>query len=368
MMGIIWDMQYPAQSLLLENLNPQKGDHILILEGGDGLLAKEAAQLTLDGEVLSLARDIREVRAAQTRLESVTNAKVTSEVIPTTRNWDIVLLTIPKERRYARTLLLAAWEALKPNGRLLLAGPSKGGAKAVIKDAERLFGNAAVLGYRHHQRVATCLREDSLPDPLPEEFQQIGIAPETRYFLELSHPEGILKLETHPGIFSWEALDEGTALLLENLKIQPGSRIWDVGCGYGVIGLSAALAGAGQVTMSDVNLLAVRYTQGNALLNNLTETIDIFAADGLQNPVYSRVTPDQFDLILSNPAFHQGRDIDKSMAGELISQAPKALAPGGRLAIVANRFLNYDKLMREHFSIINRIAETNKYHILEAKQ
>jgi 16S rRNA (guanine1207-N2)-methyltransferase len=367
-MGIIWDMQNPAHALLLEYLYPKQEDRILVLEGGDGHLAREAAQLTPTGEVLSLARDVREVWATQTRLESLANAKATSEVIPTIRNWDIVLLTIPKERRYARTLLLAAWETLKPNGRLLLAGPSKGGAKAVIKDAESLFGNVSILGYRRHQRVAACTRKDSLPDPLPEEFQQTGITPGTRNLLEVSRPEGILKLETHPGIFSWEALDEGTALLLEHLKIEPESRVWDVGCGYGVIGLSAALAGAGQVTMSDVNLLAVRYTQSNAVLNKLDGNTKTFATDGLQNPGHSQANTDQFDIIISNPAFHQGRDVNKSMAGEMIRQAPKLLLPSGRLVIVANRFLNYDKTMRDHFATVTRIAETNKYHILEAQR
>jgi 16S rRNA (guanine1207-N2)-methyltransferase len=308
------------------------------------------------------------VWAAQDQLESVPNASATLDVLPTTRNWDMVLLTIPKERRYARTLLLAAWEALKPGGRLLLAGPSRGGAKAVIKDAEMLFGNAIILGYRHHQRVANCIRGDAMPDPLPEEFQQIGVAPGTKHFIEVVRSEGTLKLETHTGIFSWEALDEGTALLLEHLTIEPGSRAWDVGCGYGVIGLSAALAGAGQVLMSDVNLLAVRHTQGNALLNGMGDYAEIFATEGLQIPPLSELTAHQFDLIVSNPAFHLGRQVDKSMAGEVITQAPKVLAPGGRLVIVANRFLNYDKTMQEHFAIVSRIAETNKYHIIEAQR
>ena len=125
-----------------------------------------------------------------------------------------MLLTIPKERRYARSLLLAAWRSLKPGGQLLLAGPSKAGAKAVIKDAERLFGNASVLGYRRHQRVAACTRGETMPDPLPKEFQQPGITPGTRHFVQIDHSGESFKLESHPGIFSWLALDEGTAFVV----------------------------------------------------------------------------------------------------------------------------------------------------------
>ncbi len=366
-------MQNPAQSLFLEFLAPEKDARILALEGGAGCLGAEAARLVPDGEVLSFARDVREVWAAQTRLEPVPNASASVDVFPTTSNWDVVLLTIPKERRYARTLLIAAWQALKPGGRLLLAGPSKGGAKAVIKDAERLFGSAAVLGYRRHQRVAACIRGETFPNPLPKEFQQPGVAPGTRLAVEVERPEGILKLETHPGIFSWDALDEGSALLLEHLKFEPGSRIWDIGCGYGVIGLSAALAGAGFVVMSDVNLIGVGCAQSNALLNGQAERVDVFAADGLPPAPHlssRQGTPlhaSRFDLIVSNPAFHQGRGVNKSMADEIIVRAPELLTPDGRLVIVANRFLNYDKYMRKHFKQVSRIAETGKFHIIEGR-
>jgi len=361
-------MKNPAQSLLLDHLNTKPNARILLLEGGDGWLAAEVARKVPAGEVLSLTRDIREVWSARTQLDSLSNATVSLDVFPKTSDWDSVLLTIPKGRRFTRTMLLVAWEAIKPGGKLILAGPSKAGAKAVIQDAKRLFGNVAVLGYRNHQRVAASIRGQSLPDPLPKEFQQPGIAPNTKHFVDVDRPEGTLKLETHPGIFSWEALDEGTALLLGHLKIEMGACIWDVGCGYGAIGLSAALAGAEFVAMSDVNLLAVKSSLNNALVNGLTEHVNVFPSDGLQYSSQTILQTTRFDLIVSNPAFHQGRNIDKSMPDAIISRAPQFLKSDGRLLIVANRFLNYDHRMKESFSRVEKLAETNKYHIIEAKK
>jgi 16S rRNA (guanine1207-N2)-methyltransferase len=359
-------MQNPAQSLLLEYLNPKQDDRILALEGGAGWLAQKAARRVSAGEVQTFARDVREAWAAQSLLESIPNASASLDVFSTIKYWDTVLLTIPKGRRYARTLLLAAWEALKPGGQLLLAGPSKGGAKAVIKDAERLFGNAAVLGYRSHQRVAACIRGEQLPDPLPKEFQQPGVAPGTQHFVKIERPTGTLKLETHPGIFSWEALDEGTALLLNKIIIEPEDQIWDVGCGYGVIGLAVALAGASFVAMSDINLIGIDYARRNAVQNGLGHKVEVFPADTLSPPP-ATLHPSRFDLIISNPAFHQDRNVDKSMADQLIQDAPKYLSQNGRLVLVANRFLNYDKAMRECFSSVERIAETSKFHVIEAR-
>jgi 16S rRNA (guanine1207-N2)-methyltransferase len=316
--------------------------------------------------VLSLSRDIRDIRAAQTLLEDVPNADASQAVFPSSSDWDSVLLKIPKERRYARALLVAAWGALKPGGQLLLAGPTKAGAKAVIKDAERLFDNATTLGYRSHQRVAVCIRGESLTNPLPKEFQQPGIAPGTKYFIQVDRREFSLKMETHPGIFSWQELDEGTSLLLDHLTIEPGCRVWDVGCGYGVVGIYAALSGAAFVSMSDINLIAVDYAKRNVGSIHLDNRIEIFAADTLAHPQHSHDDRLRYDLIISNPAFHQGRPVDKSMADKLIRQTPQYLTSRGRLLIVANLFLNYQKFMRTYYSHVSTIAATSKFQVIEA--
>ena len=117
-------------------------------------------------------------------------------------------------------------------------------------------------------------------------------------------------------------------LLLEHLEVDPGSHIWDVGCGYGAIGLSTLLAGAAFTLMSDCNLIAVDYAQTNATINGLDHKVKVFPADTLSYPPkvtshQAPLTPSQrYDLIVSNPAFHQGYAVDKSMAGQLITCRP----------------------------------------------
>jgi 16S rRNA G1207 methylase RsmC len=55
------------------------------------------------------------------------------------------------------------------------------------------------------------------------------------------------------------------------------------------------------------------------------------------------------------------------MADALIAQAADLLAPDGRLLIVANHFLNYDRFMQKHFQQVKKLAETNKFHVIEAR-
>jgi 16S rRNA (guanine1207-N2)-methyltransferase len=348
-------------TLLLKILRTQPTDRLLLLEGGSGQLARQLEPLVPRGEILTLARDVREVTAANHLLTQSPNVHASDSVFPPPDQvWDQVILLIPKGRRYARTLLLAAWQALRPGGHLWLIGTKATGGDAVFTDAQRLFGNAAVIGYKKHQRIARSIRGEMLPDPLPPEFREPGIAPGLPYAMMVERPEGRLTLHTHPGIFSWDALDEGSKLLLDHLTVRPGSRVWDVGCGAGVIGLAAALAGASAVLLTDINLLAVRYAQENAIRNTLDKQVTVRAADNLTDGV------GHWDLIVSNPAFHAGHQVDTAMADALIGQAPPLLAPGGRLLLVANRFLAYDKKMQQHFKMVTRVAETPHYHLLEA--
>lgn len=350
-------------TLLLKALRPQPAARLLLLEGGNGQLARQLAPLVPQGAILTLARDVREVTAAQRLLAQCPNVQASEAVFPPAPGaWDHVVLQIPKGRRYARTLLLAAGQALRPGGQVWLIGSKATGGDAVFTDAQRLFGNGAVVGYKKHQRIARSIRGEQLPDPLPPEFSEPGVAPGSTYSSTVERPEGRLTLHTHPGIFSWDGLDIGTKLLLDCLTVQPGNRVWDVGCGAGVIGLAAALAGAGEVLLSDVNLLAVRYAQQNAERNGLADRVQVLAADGLD--------PQRgcFDLIVSNPAFHAGQQVDTTMADALIQRAAPLLNPGGRLLLVANRFLAYDKKMQQYYKTVTRLADTPQFHVLEARQ
>ncbi len=110
----------------------------------------------------------------------------------------------------------------------------------------------------------------------------------------------------------------------------------DMGCGYGIVGLIAATRGASQVTLSDDNLLAVRCARASAAANAITN-VEIVAGDLLD-----AVKDQRFDLIVSNPPFHQQFDVNTNVAHRLIREAKSALKPGGRLVIVANAFLKYE--------------------------
>jgi 16S rRNA G1207 methylase RsmC len=144
------------------------------------------------------------------------------------------------------------------------------------------------LGFRCHGRRA------GLEAPLPEDTQEVIYA---------DRPSGrTLSFRNTPGLFSFEAVDAGTHILLDTVAQSfPdlfGRRVLDVGCGYGVVGCTLAARGA-QVTMLDSDARAVNLARANLAANGLVgETITGDASVAL---------PDgPFDLVVSNPPTHAG--------------------------------------------------------------
>ncbi len=349
-------LHIPSSWLLARVAELTLGDTVLLLHSGDPRLARWVAQqVGSSGHVTAFHLSAQVLK----RLARVPNVQISEAVYPDVATHgpaDVVLLDIPKGRQVARAYLWTAAQVLRPGGYLYLAGANAVGAKAVIQDAATLFGQAPVLGHKRSHRVAVAVRPETLR--LPKDWgAQMSWQPQMR---TVARPEGAYTLVTMPGIFSWDHLDEGTALLLDHLGVAAGEDVLDVGCGYGIIGLAAGRAGA-RVVLVDDNLLAVRCARANVRANGLGARCEVLASD-----LTSAVRERRFDLILSNPPFHQSVDVSTSVAVRLVQEAFGVLRRRGRLRIVANAFLPYDRTMRETFGNVRVVAENARYRVLEA--
>ncbi len=268
-----------------------------------------------------------------------------------------VLLQLPKGRQLTRRWLVQAYNALATGGNLYIAGPNNGGIQSAIKDAHALFGSSQVLAYKKGNRVAKFIRKSSHA-PEPDWAFAPGIAPHTWVEFMITLSNRVIPIHSLPGIFSYDHLDEGTEMLLSVVRIKPGTKVLDVGCGYGIIGLFAALDGAGSVHLTDNNLLAVAAARETLALNHITNS-DVFAGD-----LFDPIVPNTYDLILTNPPFHTAHAVDYHIAHTMISQSFQVLNPGGQINLVANRFIRYDHLVKEIFGNVTALAESGKFHVL----
>jgi len=275
-------------------------------------------------------------------------------------SYDRVVLPVPADRSLARRWLLTALYALVPGGVLVLAGANAEGAKSVMADAVKIFGAPMAEHYRQKHRIARFARPVEERE-LPSWAGAHGIAPGTWQRFDVAIDGESVTLETQPGVFAGDRVDAGTRFLLEHLDIVPGSRVLDVGCGAGVIGIVVSRRGAREVDLIDANLLAVEAASRN--LGRLGVPGRAIASD-----VFSGVAGEQYDLVVSNPPFHRGKQVDYSVADRLISEAPGHMLPGGRFLIVANAFLAYGKHLDRVFQFAETVAATRQYHVLMAAE
>lgn len=161
-----------------------------------------------------------------------------------------------------------------------------------------------------------------------------GLAPVTagRFFLHGSHDRDRRRSGGH----SFE-IDAGTAfgtghhgttagcmmILDAILKQRKPQRIFDLGCGTGVLAIAAAKACHVRVLATDIDPEAVRVTKLNAILNNLGPQVRALTAAGLHHHAIREAGP--FDLIFAN-----------ILARPLVQLAQglcKLVAPGGTIIL-----------------------------------
>lgn len=358
-----WGAITPAQQLLASEAEFGSGERVLVCPCGHGALGVWLVGETRAGEVVLLDTNIVAVQVAQRNLEATRSTRAWARAglpgdVPGL--FDVVLMALPKGRDLARLYVLAAFRALRDGGRLYLAGANHAGIKSAIGDAEALFGPSTLLAYRRSNRVVQFIKEPS-DEPLPEAYRVPGLEAGTYQRFEVAVQGHTYAVRSRPGVFSWQGLDPGTAMLLESLEVRASDEVLDVGAGYGIIGLHAAQrVGADHVTLVDVDLLAIDSAK-QTLQANGVEGVEMLLGDGV-----AAAGEREFSLIVSNPPFHSGHAKEAEMVHALIDDAQRALRPRGRLVLVANRFLPYNRLLERVFGPVETLAQDARYHVLSA--
>jgi len=163
---------------------------------------------------------------------------------------------------------------------------------------------------------------------------------------------------------------EDTFLLAENLAVEEGDVVLDMGTGCGILGVLAAKKG-GKVVAVDVNPYAVECARVNAELNGVAEKMDI-RRGSLFNSIQDC---EKFDVVLFNPPYlpskagNQRAWIEQAWSGgptgrniidKFISEAPNHLKEGGKILLVQSSLSNIgetvEKLEEAGFPV-NVVAE-----------
>jgi release factor glutamine methyltransferase len=158
---------------------------------------------------------------------------------------------------------------------------------------------------------------------------------------------------------------EDSFLFADNLMVNEGDAVIDVGTGCGILGTVAAEKAA-QVVAIDINPHAVRCARENAVLNHVNDRIFCIQGD-LFTAIKNRA---RFDLILFNAPYLPSEDAEETswlesawsggpsgrrVIDRFVHDAPKYLKPGGRLLLLQSTLSNVndtlEKLERENFTV-----------------
>lgn len=150
---------------------------------------------------------------------------------------------------------------------------------------------------------------------------------------------------------------EDTFLFAENLEINDGDTVIDMGTGCGILGIVASEK-AGFVLAVDINPYAMRCAKKNAALNGVLNKF-LF----IQSDLFSAITVGKkFDVILFNAPYlpshnpENGSWIEQAWSGgvsgrrmidRFIAEAPTYLAEDGRIFLMQSNLSGLDETIQK---------------------
>lgn len=245
------------------------------------------------------------------------------------------------ERRH---VLAQALRVLRPGGRLDVMAPKDRGGARLAKELAAFGVASEVLSKAHHKR---CLAvrpeqlvgiEDAIVDTGPRFDEALGAW-------------------TWPGVFAWDRIDPGTALLAEHLPPLKGAGA-DLGAGWGALATVVLRSPA----VTGLRLIELDRRAVEAARRNVEDP-----RAGLEwADVRALSDTGDLDFVVSNPPFHEGGLEDRRLGQGFVRKAAGLLRKGGVAWFVANRHLPYEAELTAAFARLRQVADQGGYKVLEA--
>lgn len=265
---------------------------------------------------------------------------------------DFALYLATRQKEENRYNLARLWALLPEGGIVLAAQHNNFGAKSLEKDLKSLAGDVSVLT-KFHSRAIWAVKSGATDAELLGQW------------LALGRPVTVAgsSLAAAPGMFSAQGIDAGSALLARSLPTDLAGVGADLGAGWGYLShhvLSHCLA-VTHLDLYEAEKLALDMAKAN--LSGFATKTAFYWVD-LQVQGLKR----RYDFIVCNPPMHQLDVQDIALGQKIVSGGLAALAPHGRMFIVANRHLPYEELIVAAKANFNVLVDTDGYKVLQVRR
>jgi 16S rRNA (guanine1207-N2)-methyltransferase len=263
--------------------------------------------------------------------------------------FDAALVLVGRHRGQNEMRIAEAIERVAAGGLIVVAGGKEDGIDSLRKRVGELVPVEAHLP-KHHG-IAFWLRRPA----------DLAAAEKLRAANPASRIEG--RFHTAPGMFSFDRIDAGSKLLVDNLPKDLRGNIADFCAGWGYVAAEVAARSPGMtgLDLCEADFEALEAAKGNVGRTGFAP--GFFWIDLLSEPVERR-----YDVIVMNPPFHRSRAAEPEIGAGMIQAAGKALKPGGRLFMVANRQLPYEPVLKAAFSSHVEIARDGMFKVFSARR
>ncbi len=246
---------------------------------------------------------------------------------------------LPRAKALARALIHQACS--RASGVIVVDGAKTDGVDSLLKDIRKRVAIEGPISKAHGKIFWFQSDADAFADWAAPENQMVD------------------SFHTAPGVFSADGIDPASALLLKSLPTKRGTRIADLGAGWGY--LSAMLIGD---TLRSLHLVEADHTALTCARANVTDTRAQFHwADATKWSA-----PEPLDMVIMNPPFHTSRSADPTLGQGFITSAARNLTRNGQLWMVANRHLPYEATLAEAFARVDEVAGDNRFKVFHASR
>lgn len=271
---------------------------------------------------------------------------------------DRIIYRVSKEKPVVHYLIGEARRLLCPDGTLILLGDKGEGIRTYARKAEACLG-----GHRQEQKLG----KDSWYAEISQ-GPEGGDCPEHQNYTELRPvcSDSRHQYWSKPGLFGWNKIDRGSALLIEYLpamldtELPLQGSVLDLGCGFGYLALNLA-ADSTRLVCSDNNAAALRACRHNLDLAGLQQAEVIAANAG------DRLQPG-FDLLICNPPFHSGFAVNGDLTDRFLEAARHLLTVNGTACFVVNQHIPLERKAAGLFADIHTHLDSGQFKLVRLRK
>lgn len=284
------------------------------------------------------------------------------------QRFDCVFLLVPKQKHQAQYLLAQAFDYLKEDGLLVVAGGNKEGGAQLGSYFKKLgldFQEQSKFKSRILWAHSPVLNDRAVING----WLKIGATQN----VAMKDQQGDKEFLSCPGLFSWNRIDAASNLLAQYLPQEFSGKGADLGCGYGYLSDRILSHAQGDISLLcvDSDARAIEAVQANldAYKGALDENIGKVDIDYLWHDLSQglpKIYDGKLDWVISNPPFHIDKQVSNDLGICFIDTAAKALKKGGNLWLVANAHLPYENSLREKFSDVKTVAQEKGFKVFMA--